>query len=452
MYTYLYPYIKENVKFFKYPKGNWYVKIYDNENVKTWTIKDDAMKVIKLVDGLKSFTEIYNVLRSKYEINESSVINFFNLSENKNILGFRNYQNETIPNIIGSGNIPLPQHASIEITTKCNLNCCYCYNDSSPNKNVHMSFENADKIFRILHDNGVTEIEITGGEPLIHNSIVQIIEKAFYYFEKVAILTNGVYINDNVLDIINKNRPKFIGFQVSIDGSNEMVTQKLRRVPNTFNKTYNNIKKLISFGLLSRISMVITEDNIDDLEETCKMIRSLNFKNFSISVASNIGRGGELATPFEKFYEYREYIRSKYGDFLKEINKKYSDIFIHQRVLNNIPKESTYNCGAGWRTIVISVNGDIKACPTDIATIGNILSEDYISIFLSEKVKIYSNFSLKPYIEGNICEKCPVIYKCGSCFSRITEMNKRRMEKKEGFCKVFEDSKLSEIYSPFIKR
>ena len=51
------------------------------------------------------------------------------------------------------------------------------------------------------------------------------------------------YFPNNLLKLIKSNKDKFAGFQISIDGSNEEITYKLRQIKNTFSKSIDTIKK-----------------------------------------------------------------------------------------------------------------------------------------------------------------------------------------------------------------
>lgn len=444
--NYKYPCVSDNVKLFYYPQNDWYIKVYSENDVKTWTIKQDAVKILKLCNGTNNIKNIYRVLINDYNITTNDFKVFIKEACKREILVLSDKKtNKKELNIVGDGKVIFPQHVTIEITSRCNLRCVYCYNDSCTENKQEFKFSEIKKIFKILQKNGVTEIELSGGEPLMHPCIENILREAFFYFEKIAILTNGVLIDDKLLDLILGYKNKFIGFQVSIDGFTEEVASKLRGVVNSHHKTIYNIRKLIKRELLSRVSMVITEDNIGELDRVCELMRELKFSNFSISIASSIGRGAKLQVEDELF-EYRDYIRKKYGEYLQRINKLYSDIFIHHRILNKIEKEKTYNCGAGWRNMCIQSNGDIKICPTDTLVMGNIFDDDIQDIFNSDKGNVYMRFSMEPYLIDRVCDECEITHKCGACISRIVEMNRRRKEKEMGFCSVFLTSGLFDMY------
>lgn len=98
----------------------------------------------------------------------------------------------------------------INITNKCNTNCPFCCMYSSTEKNTFMSFDVFKKIIdeNILDDG--FELQLEGGEPLLHPNLYLFIEYAISTNKcnKIIILTNGLASNfefylKRLLDIHN---------------------------------------------------------------------------------------------------------------------------------------------------------------------------------------------------------------------------------------------------------
>jgi organic radical activating enzyme len=82
----------------------------------------------------------------------------------------------------------------IDITSKCNLSCKYCYH---PNEN---HFKSLDKIVRDAQENiGLGPTVLTGGEPTLHKDLINII-KEVGQINQVWLLTNGTLVNDKMLE------------------------------------------------------------------------------------------------------------------------------------------------------------------------------------------------------------------------------------------------------------
>lgn len=72
----------------------------------------------------------------------------------------------------------------IELTNHCNLNCCFCLNSSSSQKDIFLSFEDFKTIIdKIKHKKEL--VQLSGGEPITNPSfIIQIFYNIYRIFVK----------------------------------------------------------------------------------------------------------------------------------------------------------------------------------------------------------------------------------------------------------------------------
>ncbi|WP_192814699.1 radical SAM protein, partial [Treponema pedis] len=110
-------------------------------------------------------------------------------------------------------NMKFPLQVGLNVTNKCNLKCVHC---SKKNKNEDML--NWKEIIDICKNKEVLNIYLTGGEPFLHNDILEIIK---YIKEKkitLSILTNGILLTEhicrNLAALLNNNTDYM---QISID-------------------------------------------------------------------------------------------------------------------------------------------------------------------------------------------------------------------------------------------
>lgn len=86
----------------------------------------------------------------------------------------------------------------INITNKCNTDCPFCCMYSGTNKNNFMSFD----IFKNIIDscNNDFELQLEGGEPLLHHQLYLMLEYAISTnrCKKVIILTNGILLDKHI--------------------------------------------------------------------------------------------------------------------------------------------------------------------------------------------------------------------------------------------------------------
>lgn len=74
---------------------------------------------------------------------------------------------------------------------KCNLRCSYCDTSWANSDECHAEMMTADDILNYIDSTGVTNVTLTGGEPLLQTDIHELIEKLISAGHNVEIETNG---------------------------------------------------------------------------------------------------------------------------------------------------------------------------------------------------------------------------------------------------------------------
>lgn len=78
------------------------------------------------------------------------------------------------------------------ITGKCNLNCLNCFSLSSRGQ-AEMTVSQIEKIIKA--NPSFSRIDLMGGEPLMHSSILEIITLLNRYEKRTSVYTNGLYLH-----------------------------------------------------------------------------------------------------------------------------------------------------------------------------------------------------------------------------------------------------------------
>ena len=83
----------------------------------------------------------------------------------------------------------------ISITNRCNVRCFYCHHDGILPQSYEMTPDEIYKVSKVAADIGVRKIRLSGGEPLIRDDIIEIVEKiASIGFKDIALTTNGTLL------------------------------------------------------------------------------------------------------------------------------------------------------------------------------------------------------------------------------------------------------------------
>ncbi|HDO41674.1 MAG TPA: GTP 3',8-cyclase MoaA [Candidatus Bathyarchaeota archaeon] len=89
------------------------------------------------------------------------------------------------------------ENIRISVTQKCNFRCIYCHREGQqPNFTVEMSAEEIERIVRVAASLGVWGAKLTGGEPLLRNDIIEIVQRisGISGIKDVSITTNGFFL------------------------------------------------------------------------------------------------------------------------------------------------------------------------------------------------------------------------------------------------------------------
>ncbi|MHA1715286.1 MAG: GTP 3',8-cyclase MoaA, partial [Promethearchaeota archaeon] len=93
----------------------------------------------------------------------------------------------------------------ISITSKCNLNCAYCHHEGYHDNSKHsqLTLDQIHQISKVVHEHGISSIKLTGGEPLLHPNVLEIIKEfsSIPSVKDVSLTTNGYLLKDLALDL-----------------------------------------------------------------------------------------------------------------------------------------------------------------------------------------------------------------------------------------------------------
>lgn len=412
----------------------------------------DGWIVLKKCEGSKNILQLFDELKKDFDIEIHELTNFLIDAAKRGYISLNVISSKQSINIKGDGKTFFPNAVSILLTNKCNLKCEYCYGDYSPSKNEFLAINKVPELFDILEKNGITAIELTGGEPLLHPHFNEILKLACNKKWHINILSNGVLFDDEVYQTISDNKDRIYS-QISIDGSNESINEKVRQVKKSFSKTLNSIIQLLNMDCKVKVVIVLTPNNKDDLRNSCELMRNIRVKNFSISIADSIGRGAALNNPDgSAFNNMHNKHYNELAEMVTKINEEYSDIiFGVDKFKKNFTGDlhKLGNCGAGWRIVTIMPNGDIKGCqllPIEVARLGNIFTDNFIEIFNGKEINCFYQSFMKTENE-ELCQGCEYINYCAKCCTKVYLANKNLSKEGKDYCGFAKKIKMPKVFN-----
>jgi len=369
-----------------------------------WFIVDNiGQKIIKMIEEKKTLQQVLG------EFSENS---YNEISETYNqlteIINFKPEQQISTESSLTS----VTTIAMINITKKCNLQCPHCYVDANNQKVLELTFDEHKLISQSLkpllskNKHVKHKINLTGGEPFIHNEILEIIKIYRDANFSVNISSNGLLIDKKEIDFLYSNN---VSIMISLDGSSKDTHEKIRG-KDTFSKTISIIEKLAKSNVKVGINTLIHEKNIHELDKLITLAYNLGCHGFNPINLVQLGRAcdSKLKRASEKqIFKITAKHLEKYPEHLNLFRNSSLFSSLGSAVLAGI---SCRNCGIGDRPcIYISEIGNIFPCANtqkEEFKLGN-LREESIEECLSNH-KILNKF--RELDVDTLNEKCSVCH------------------------------------------
>ncbi|MDI6605334.1 MAG: radical SAM protein [Thermoanaerobacteraceae bacterium] len=289
--------------------------------------------------------------------------------------------------------------------------------------------------FSSLYDMGTTTIGITGGEPMLHKDILDIIYSIPDGIE-AQLFTTGHNIDVQFASKIkDSNLTRCI---VSLDHYDEEIVCGLRHNPNAYKEALKAIRVLTEQNIYTAVTVCITNELLKPgaLQKYFEFIQFLNINELRIIMP--IPQGNLKGQNFSHLY-------SDTIKFVKQFKKEHSSSAVMPIIVNfcEIESSSYLGCEAGVNYMAINNNGCVTPCVAVPLSFGNIYKDNLKDIFermgeffpipgricygkilgrvLSrEKVDttitpIPTDFSLDIAKQCNVLRDRPAFFKCFDC-------------------------------------
>lgn len=194
---------------------------------------------------------------------------------------FELYTNEDVLSIDNTGIVYEQYRAcsndnAIVCTLQCNSNCvmCPCSEQSRRNSGLYC-LEELRELLRYI-PNTAPFLTVTGGEPtLLKDDFLGLMSILQYNFGKTnfLLLTNGRAFSDyDFTQRFVKCLPDNIRVGIPIYGYNEETHDCITQTPGSFKQAVIGIHNLLHYNIETEIRIVLTKQNIDNMEKIAKYI------------------------------------------------------------------------------------------------------------------------------------------------------------------------------------
>lgn len=272
---------------------------------------------------------------------------------------------------------------TIELTTACNLKCCHCYVEDRANKTCikYLDKELVHKVTNEALELNAVSITLTGGEPLLHPDIFDIVkyikQKGFF----LTLKTNGTLINEDNVKYIKEYIDHII---LTKYGCSKGIYERITRIPGSYNKYLHALELLQTNKVPYKENSILLSENECELDE---FLESTSMVDAYISVNCD--------------NKYALTHRPSDTALYRLFKKNYSKITLGKY---ETVGEQTRVCNCGECSLTVNAEGEINPCTSFYFSLGNCRQQSLGDIWFSIERK-------------NLIEKCKVKYfnKCMTC-------------------------------------
>ena len=364
-----------------------------NSAVPAWFVTTEVGALLfKLSNGKRSLKNIHQLLVvSNIHFSLPSIIDFFNSIASS---GF--YDSSVDEENLWDNRKLTAMH--LHLTNRCNLQCTYCFRESSPKIPIHHTSDHFCNMLEYIKPFTAEEMTVTftGGEPTLFPGFEEVVLTSTQLGYKNLLLTNGTRVTSKFADFISQH---FSNVKISLDGPNEAV-HSLTRGKGNFQLALRGIRELADRGANLTVQVTVSQSNL----ESCTEIKAL-LKGVKVLFTPILpmGRGDSLD---KEFIDDKAFLGLTRGLARVTEGKLETSVF---------PGVRQRRCHAGISNISVADSGDVYPCHLfhyERYKFGNIFTDSFKDIFFGSKIKQYVE-SMDVEANNSICSTCEVRFLCG---------------------------------------
>jgi len=291
-------------------------------------------------------------------------------------------------------------------TNDCNLDCLHCYHNREgkehsthvQRKDTLMTFEEVKNMIDDLEYTSkrwgmIPRFQISGGEPMMREDLMEILDYTKKLNMGTWILTNGTLITLKKAEELHRRGIKKL--QISIDGSRQ-THNNIRKKEYAYDKAMEGITNCSKAGILVNVSMTLMQSNKDDVEDVVvsSMKAGAGIVGFKSYVPdSKLGlRDPEFVGAKETYDIFKKIIelRKKYDGKIKVLETEVLWQMMHGNTKLKQEARRTEKflggCAAGFLGVSVLSDGTIYPCRRLPIPIGNIKEIKLVDLMVNNEV------------------------------------------------------------------
>ncbi|WP_405450226.1 cytosylglucuronate decarboxylase [Streptomyces erythrochromogenes] len=167
----------------------------------------------------------------------------------------------------------------IRVLEACNADCFMCEFALSRDT-YRFTPEDFAELLPEAVAKGVGYVRFTGGEPLMHRDVVELVRMGTEHGMRMSLITNGMFLPRFVDRLADAGLAQVI---VSLDGSSGATHDVYRRSPGMFDNGLEGLRRAKELGIIPRVNSVVGPHNFAQMPELQRTLTDLGVQQWELS-------------------------------------------------------------------------------------------------------------------------------------------------------------------------
>ena len=295
--------------------------------------------------------------------------------------------------------VSAPYRMDLALTYRCNAACGHCY-VGRPRDMESLSTEDWKRVIDKLWDLGIPHAVFTGGEATVHADLAALIRHAEHVGLVTGLLTNGIKLADEsyLQELVEAGLDHI---QITLESHDEGIHNRMVGAE-VWKQTVQGIRNAVATDVYTITNTTLTTLNAPLIEETIEFLKDLGIATFACNSLIYTGKGPSsgVGIPEEELEALMVRVRDK------AIAKGMRLIwYTPTQYCEFHPVDLELGakfCTAARYNMCVEPSGDVIPCQSYYSSLGNILQDDWESIWNHPTAV-------------SIRDRDWVMEKCGSC-------------------------------------
>lgn len=196
---------------------------------------------------------------------------------------------------------PIPPYVNWELTNRCNMGCPYCFlGEHSEGVLPDLPTNVIKETIKKLKEGGARMLNYSGGEPLLRNDIVELIQYGYELGLTTILSTNGILLSSELIDEL----ALYLNWIcLPLDGPNPEINDSVRGRRGHFKKSLEQLRLLEQSGINLKINTMLCKKNIGYVVDIANLLKGFKIRKWKLFQFSARGKAKKVREEYEIYDE-----------------------------------------------------------------------------------------------------------------------------------------------------